>query len=129
MKIADLRCHVVCPIQDDLDGPRREVPGADRLTGAISEFAIAGNAFASRRLRGRIAAASLHVALLTPDGRTVWEGLGGLDVVQKVAPNHRSRGSSVEVSLRTDPFDEPEHLRQGIALAFERALEDAGRSW
>ncbi len=110
------------------DGARRELPGAARLTGPIGELAFRGAPFARRELEGHIAAASLHVTLMTPDGLTVYQGLGGLDVIQELTPARRGARGPVAVSLRTNPFDEPEQLRKGIARAFERPLRKGARA-
>jgi len=72
-------------------------------------------------VRGKIGAASLHVAVLRPDGTRVYEGLGGLDLVQDL---HRDDpwGGSWSYELRAEPFADREHVREGVERALEGTL-------
>jgi hypothetical protein len=78
--------------------------------------------------RGSIAAASLYVVILAPDGEPLYEGLAGLDLIQEVAPTSRPH-QAPEWSLapRRDSFADPAGLREGIELAFERRLRSTRR--
>ena len=71
-------------------------------------------------VRGEIAAASLHVAVLSPDGELRFEGAGGLSVLQRLEPSERS--TEVDVAMREDAFDDSAELREGVEAAFRRPL-------
>jgi hypothetical protein len=78
-------------------------------------------------LRGKIAAISLHVSVLRPDGTHVYEGLGGLDLIQEAHRDNPWEGRWT-FNTRLEPFTEPGHLREGIERAFERPLLATARS-
>ncbi len=74
----------------------------------------------SRKLQGGLAETtglSLHIAALTPSGRIVHQGWGGLDIVHDVIQGGRRRSGEVELVLRRNPLEEPAHVREGVALA------------
>jgi hypothetical protein len=101
------------------DGVRRRVA----LSGTPPVSSMMGSEMltASTGVRGEIAAASLHVAVLTPDGELRFEGAGGLSVLQKVdeeVPGSRQ----VAVELRQDAFSDNVELREGVEAAFRRPL-------
>jgi hypothetical protein len=111
------------------DGVQRVVPnGADVIPINLSDVARPSGTVTVLGLRGKIAAVSLHVSVLRPDGTHVYEGLGGLDVIQEA---HRDdpREGRWTFDMRADPFGKPENLREGIELAFERPLLATARSW
>jgi hypothetical protein len=101
------------------DGVQRVVPKDSVATdpGIEDVFHPPGSAWVGG-LQGKVAAASLHVAVLRPDGTPVHEGFGGLDVVQEV---HRDDpwGGRWTFEVRPEPFADPEHLREGVERAFE----------
>jgi hypothetical protein len=111
------------------DGVRRRlhVRGAS-MEGPITEIAP-GNDAAVWGLTGRVSAASLHVAILTRDGRFVHQGLGGLDLIQEATLDPRAPRETWQLVLREAPFADTESVRQGIALAFERQLPRTARAW
>ena len=103
------------------DGVRRRISLAGRETvGSAmgSDFLVA-----RQGVRGEIAAASLHVAVLSPDGELRFEGAGGLSVLQQVDREEGSRGDAkVAVELRPDAFADAGELREGVEAAFRRPL-------
>jgi hypothetical protein len=109
------------------DGVRRDLPARTPLPLSI-EDGISGIAISG--YRGRIAAASLYVAILSPGGETLYEGLGGLGVIQEVARVARAHDAP-EWSLapRRDALADAAELREGIERAFERRLPATASSW
>ena len=103
------------------DGVRRhvELMRTETLNGVMgSDFMIASNG-----VRGEIAAASLHVAVLSPDGELRFEGAGGLSVLQELDKSADVSGDSkVTVALRPDAFGDASELREGVEAAFRRPL-------
>jgi hypothetical protein len=97
--------------------------------GRIEEIGGPGSDAEVRGLNGRLAGASLYVAVLTPDGHAVYEGLGGLDLLHEAEQvRHGSRGDW-RVVLRDEPFATPSHLAEGIRVALERELSRTARAW
>jgi hypothetical protein len=114
------------------DGVRRPLPLRDPApAGMIPELSsdpITARAFG---LRGRVAAASLHVRILGSDGALVYDGIAGLDVIQEAGLRDRRGGptSAWGLAAREHPFAVHEHLRQGIELAFEHAVPKRNAAW
>jgi hypothetical protein len=74
-------------------------------------------------VRGQIAAASVHVAVLSPKGELRFEGAGGLAVLQQLDAGPELRGDKgLAVELRPDAFADASELREGIEVAFRRPL-------
>ena len=90
------------------------------LHASAIDFLDASGGLRVAGLKGKVAAASLHVAVLRPDGTSLHEGLGGLDLIQEIARGGRLTGDW-KYALRPDPFGDPVHLREGVARAFEAA--------
>ncbi len=104
------------------DGFRRVVPGGlamieQRVGDTFQPF----GSLQVMGLSGKIAAASLHVAVLRPDGTLLYEGLGGLDLIQEVDRDDRRTGGW-RYELRPEPFADAENLSEGVERAFEAAL-------
>lgn len=78
--------------------------------------------------KGRVAAVSLHVMVLTPDGRSVYQGIGGLDVLQEAKLAADGRGAW-ELVNRADPFDRSGSLRRGVSVAFEHPVSKIASAW
>lgn len=97
--------------------------------GPITEIGLPGNHPGIWGLSGRVSAVSLHVAVLTPDGRFVHQGLGGLDLIQEATLDSRTPHEAWQLVLREAPFADVESVRQGIALAFERELPRTAYAW
>jgi hypothetical protein len=74
---------------------------------------------------GALAAASLHVAILTNGGKLVWEGLGGLVLVVEIDPVESTKRNTWWFQPRPEPFEDSDHVRAGVALAFARRLPGA----
>jgi hypothetical protein len=105
------------------DGVRRVLPvRAAPMDGALTESHPPGAGPEVRGLSGRVPAVSLHVAVLRSDGHFVHEGLGGLDLIHEAALDRRTQSPVWRLVSRWKPFGDREHLRQGIALAFERRV-------
>ena len=75
--------------------------------------------------RGQITGLSLHALVFTPDGRGVFQGFGGLDLVHDTV--QRREGSVDGSFLRLHPklLENPEHVREGIALALDPYLVES----
>lgn len=100
------------------DGVRRHVEllGPNTLMGSDLVIASSG-------VQGEIAAASLHVAVLSPDGELRFEGAGGLSVLQQLDEDGDVRGDAkVAVEMRQDAFADASELREGVEAAFRRPL-------
>jgi len=112
------------------DGVRRRlhVRGTP-MHSPIVEIGLPGSNPGVWGLSGRVSAASLHVALLSSDGRLLYQGLGGLDLLQEASLDRRAASETWQLALRKAPFADVEALRQGIALAFERELPRTAYSW
>jgi hypothetical protein len=78
-------------------------PGADLLTGGLT---------------GKVAAASLHVVVLRADGTRLYDGLGGLDVLQE-ARRDNSPDGALRFAARRQPFPNREWVAEGVERAFE----------
>ncbi|HZO07793.1 MAG TPA: hypothetical protein VFC77_00335 [Myxococcota bacterium] len=79
-----------------------------------------------RTFHGQITGLSLHVLIVTGDGRIVFQGLGGLDLVHSVQEGL----GSAEPLLRLEPnlLADPDHVREGIAVALDPYLIARTRS-
>jgi hypothetical protein len=99
------------------------------MNGPISEIGLPGGHPGVWGLTGRVSAASLHVAVLSSDGRFVYQGLGGLDLIQEATLDRRAPHETWQLVQRDAPFADVESVRQGIALAFERELPRTARAW
>lgn len=100
------------------DGVRRIVPNAsDVIDPGIADIMTPPGSVWVNGLSGTIAAASLHVAVLGPDGTTLYEGLGGLDLAREPRRETRKGWASWTFETRRDPLADPEHLREGIDIA------------
>ncbi|MDJ0847752.1 MAG: hypothetical protein QNK04_05125 [Myxococcota bacterium] len=111
------------------DGVRRGVP-VPALLRAGAEVDL-GPGFATRitGYSGSLVGASLYVALLTPDGGVASEGVGGLDLLQRVDGESTFGTSNWHLEPRSEPYANPRHLLEGIERAFQRPAERPERSW
>jgi hypothetical protein len=104
------------------DGVRRQLD----LTGPETVGTVMGSDLivSSTGVRGEIAAASLHVAVLSANGELRFEGAGGLSLLQELdEENEKAKGSNqVAVEMRQDAFADSSELREGIEVAFRRPL-------
>jgi hypothetical protein len=104
------------------DGVRRDVGLAGRET--VGTVMGSDLIIAQTGVRGEIAAASLHVAVLSPGGALRFEGAGGLALLQQLEEGgNATKGSTqVAVAMRSDPFADASELREGVEAAFRRPL-------
>lgn len=104
------------------DGVRRRVSGP--LVGRETIGSVVGSDLLVSRegVRGQIAAASLHVAVLSPDGELRFEGAGGLTLLQQLERDAERGDAELVVALRQDAFSDSTELREGIEAAFRRPL-------
>jgi hypothetical protein len=110
------------------DGVKRVVPnGANVIPTNLSDVIHPAGTVTGLGLSGKIAAVSFHVSVLRPDGTHVYEGLGGLDLIQEAHRDDPWEGRWT-FDTRAEPFGEPEHLREGIERALERPLLATARN-
>jgi hypothetical protein len=104
------------------DGVRRrlDLPARETVGSVMGSDLVV----ASTGVRGEIAAASLHVAVLSPDGELRFEGAGGLSLLQQLdeAGEPAKANTQVAVELRQDAFADAGELREGVEIAFRRPL-------
>ena len=67
---------------------------------------------------GSALVSSLHVAVLDRDGRQVFEGRGGLDLVQEIEVVPVDHSYRIKLNPRGDLFQDRTFVREGIELAF-----------
>jgi hypothetical protein len=72
--------------------------------------------------RGSLEAASLHVAVLSPDGELRFEGAGGIALLEELALADDPDEAALRTREESDPFADPDALREGVRVAFERSL-------
>jgi hypothetical protein len=102
------------------DGVRRRVALGRGAVGAVMGSDLM---LASQGVHGEIAAASLHVAVLSPNGELRFEGAGGLSVLQQIDDEEKAKSEAhVAVEMRQDAFADASELREGIEAAFRRPL-------
>lgn len=73
-----------------------------------------------RYVRGDIRAASLKVFAFAADGEKIFEGIGGLDLVDRVYAYSEFEPHRIEV--REDLLGDPVQIREGVELAVERLV-------
>jgi len=100
------------------DGVRRPVEVPGRPSDSIDTFPL-GSIWVNRHgARGELAAASLHVAVLSAEGELRFQGTGGLVLLQELAAPRERDDLELSVVMRKDPFADAALLRHGIAAAF-----------
>jgi hypothetical protein len=72
------------------------------------------------RFGGRIRAASLKVFGFSPDGKKMFDGIGGLDVVDEIELSEGPGAYTVDV--RENVLDDPAAIREGVARALSPFL-------
>lgn len=75
--------------------------------------------------RGRITCLSLHALVFTPDGRGVFQGFGGLDLVHDTVQEREGSGDRSVLRLRTRLLENPENVREGVAQALRPYLVES----
>jgi hypothetical protein len=94
------------------DGVRRRV--------TLQARTVTGENLHTTDWGGRITGLSLHALVFTPEGRRVFQGWGGIDLVHDAV---LVKGGSSERSflrLQQQLLENPEHLREGVALALDQ---------
>lgn len=109
------------------DGVRRELETSEPI--ADPKHAYGFSQLSIRGLSGNIVAASLHVVTLDANGRLIFEGLAGLDLMQKAELEGTAASREWKLKARQEPLRDLDHLREGIEMAFERRLPKTVRSW
>jgi hypothetical protein len=100
------------------DGVRRPVEVPGRPNESIDTFPQ-GKIWLNRHgAQGELAAASLHIAVLSADGQLRFQGTGGLVLLQELSTPKEREGLELSVVMRKDPFTDAASLRHGIAAAF-----------
>jgi hypothetical protein len=100
------------------DGVRRRVAGTPSQSAGLAPL---GTEMTVMGVRGEIAAASLHVAVLSPDGELRFEGAGGLSLLQRVRTDGSAK-DDIDVTMRENAFGDSAELREGVEAAFRRPL-------
>jgi hypothetical protein len=65
---------------------------------------------------------SLHLVLLSPDGTSIFEKYGGIDLIHDVDLKRSEITMTSDLALRERLFGDAEYLREGIAVAFDPYL-------
>jgi hypothetical protein len=98
----------------------RSTSSAARWHGVERPVEKSGSGFGpegrARLVRGDILAASLKVFAFSPEGEKVFEGVGGLDLVDRVRADDYG---FYYTEVRENVLADPEMLREGVALALE----------
>jgi hypothetical protein len=101
------------------DGVRRPVEVPGQFSESIDTYRE-GKIWLNRHgASGELAAASLHIAVFSPEGEMRHEGRGGLVLLQELAePRKKTDDVELVVVMRREPFAAPDLLREGIGAAF-----------
>jgi len=75
--------------------------------------------------RGSLEAASLHVAVLSPEGEIRFEGAGGIALLQDLTLVEDGGGNELRATARATPFVDSDALREGVQAAFAQPLPAA----
>jgi hypothetical protein len=102
----------------DWDGVRRQVDFPGPLAEILDSYRE-GKIWLDRHGgSGELAAASLHIAVLSPNGELRYAGRGGLVLLQELVAPKKPDDSAFTIVMRKDPFAAPDQLREGIEAAF-----------
>jgi len=94
------------------DGVRRRV--------TLHTRTVVGENLHTTDWSGRISALSLHAVVFTPEGRRVFQGWGGIDLVHDAVLTRRGSHERSLLLLQQQLIENPEHVREGGALALEQ---------
>jgi len=75
-----------------------------------------------RDLEARAAAPSLQLAVFSPDGRKLFEGVGGLDLVHLLVLEGEPTRIQAEPLSRSEIFADRTSVQEGVAVAFDPFL-------
>ena len=84
--------------------------------------------FWNERYSGAVPAASLEVAVFSAGGEKLCQRAGGLDLIVEVVFEVEDRGIHFDLRPKGVVLGDPEHLREGIELAFGSCLPGAARA-
>lgn len=77
--------------------------------------------------RGRITGLSLHVLVLSSEGRGLFQGFGGLDLVHDPVQEREGSPDPPRLRLQTSLLESGEHVREGVARALDPRAIGIGR--
>jgi len=105
---------------------RSAVPSerARSLPDPVGATDLSGAGFVPPEFRGQITGLSLHILLFTPEGVGVFQGFGGLDLVHDTM-QMREGAEDRSLRLQSRLLEDPEHVREGIALALDPYLVES----
>jgi hypothetical protein len=69
-------------------------------------------------MAGSAAVTSLHLVVLTREGVKVFEGRGGLELVQEIEVKSVDHSYRIDLHARGDLFQDADALREGVQIAF-----------
>jgi hypothetical protein len=106
------------------DGVRRRLPMRARTT-ANARLPTLEHSLGQSHVQGeKVPGVSLHVLVFAPDGRRIFEGFGGLDLVHEVLVTGSAATGHGSLVLDLSPFENLDHLREGVALALDAYVPD-----
>jgi hypothetical protein len=94
------------------DGVRRRV--------TLHTRTVTGENLHTTDWRGRISGLSLHALVFTPEGRRVFQGWGGIDLVHDAVLVKGGNFDRSFLRLQQQLIENPEHVREGVALALDQ---------
>ena len=100
------------------DGAREPVEVPGQMSQTIDTLREGKIVLTRYGATGEIAAASLHVAVLSPSGELRFERMGGLVVLQDLVAPRNERDIELSVVPRRDAFAAPAPLRERIMATF-----------
>lgn len=101
------------------DGVRRKLATRTRLT-ANSRLGTLEPSIGESQIKGeKVPGVSLHVLVFSPQGRRIFEGWGGLDLVHAVMITGSADTGHGSLVPDVNPFRNLDHLREGVALALD----------
>ena len=101
------------------DGVRRKLATRTRST-ANARLPTLEPSIGESQIKGaKVPGVSLHVLVFSPQGRRIYEGWGGLDLVHAVMVTGSADTGHGSLVQDIDPFRNLDHLREGVALALD----------
>jgi len=76
----------------------------------------------ARSVSVEVAGVSLHVMVMDPSGKVIFQNYGGLDLTHDVDMTNAEFTMTPKLTLKTDLLKDSAHLSEGIALAFDPFL-------
>lgn len=108
-----------------VSGSRARWDGVERMLETGVEHMRGGDVWLLNNI-AQAQGSSLALFVFSADGRKIFEGVGGLDLPYRIEIP-REQPTADELRYRFVPvpdlFDEPQHLREGIAIAFDPLIE------